>query len=351
MPPSPPSPSPTRKSRAPSTSPSPRPPEVGAELIIANDPDADRLAVAVPAGSGSTTEGGWRRLSGNEVGSLLGWRAANRLVEAGATGSLAASLVSSPALAEIARQSGLDHVDTLTGFKWISRADGLAYGYEEALGYLVDPGKVRDKDGISAALDFLSLMADLKASGRTLDEHLLDFADRFGAYASSQISIRVTDLSEIARVMSELRAAPPASVGGVAVTQVDDFAEGFGDFPASDILRIWLDGGSRIVVRPSGTEPKLKVYIDASSTDGTAAERIAAAEELVSELDAGMRALVEPGVAERTLAEGLAQLLLQLVGVEEVVDDDHFGVGLADRLHELCDVRMTCASSAALQPP
>jgi phosphomannomutase len=268
---------------------------VGAELIIANDPDADRLAVAVPAGSGSTTEGGWRRLSGNEVGSLLGWRAANRLVEAGATGSLAASLVSSPALAEIARQSGLDHVDTLTGFKWISRADGLAYGYEEALGYLVDPGKVRDKDGISAALDFLSLMADLKASGRTLDEHLLDFADRFGAYASSQISIRVTDLSEIARVMSELRAAPPASVGGVAVTQVDDFAEGFGDFPASDILRIWLDGGSRIVVRPSGTEPKLKVYIDASSTDGTAAERIAAAEELVSELDAGMRALVEPG--------------------------------------------------------
>ncbi|MEX1078614.1 MAG: phospho-sugar mutase [Homoserinimonas sp.] len=261
----------------------------GAELIIANDPDADRLAVAVP-----TANGGWRRLSGNEVGSLLGWRAAGRLVEAGSGGSLAASLVSSPALSEIARQSGLGYLDTLTGFKWISRADGLAYGYEEALGYLVDPDKVRDKDGISAALDFLGLMADLKASGRTLDDHLLDFADRFGAFASSQISLRVTELSEIARVMGELRANPPATVGRVAVTQVDDFAEGFGDFPASDILRIWLDGGSRVIVRPSGTEPKLKVYIDASSTDGTAAERVAAAEALVAELDAGMRALVEP---------------------------------------------------------
>lgn len=261
--------------------------ESGAELIIANDPDADRLAVAVP-----TEDGGWRRLSGNEVGSLLGWRAADRLTAAGSTGTLAASLVSSPALSEIARVSGLDHVDTLTGFKWISRAEGLAYGYEEALGYLVDPTKVRDKDGISAALDFLGLVAELKASGRTLDDHLLAFAERFGAYASSQISIRMTDLREIGRIMTRLRENPPASVGGVAVTQVDDFELGFGPFPASNILRIWLEGGSRVIVRPSGTEPKLKVYIDASSSDGTGAERIAAAEALVAELDAGMRELV-----------------------------------------------------------
>jgi phosphomannomutase len=260
----------------------------GAEVIIANDPDADRLAVAVP------TAGGWRRLSGNEVGSLLGWRSATRLQTAGREGTLAASVVSSPALREIARKMNLDYVDTLTGFKWISRAGGLAYGYEEALGYLVDPDKVRDKDGISAALDFLCLLAELKASGRTLDDHLLDFADRFGAYASSQISIRVTDLGEIARVMSELRADPPAAIGGVTVTQMDDFALGFGVFPASDILRIWLEGGSRIIVRPSGTEPKLKIYIDASSTDGTAVERVAAAEALVAELDGAMRALVEP---------------------------------------------------------
>src|SRR5690606_33928785 len=189
-------------------------------------------------------------------------------------------------------QSGLHHVDTLTGFKWISRAEGLAYGYEEALGYLVDPTKVRDKDGISAALDFLGLVAELKASGRTLDDHLLAFAERFGAYASSQISIRVTDLAEIDRVMGRLRENPPASVGSVSVAQVDDFEPGFGPFPASNILRIWLEGGSRVIVRPSGTEPKLKVYIDASSSDGTGAERIAAASALVAELDAGMRALV-----------------------------------------------------------
>jgi phosphomannomutase len=263
---------------------------VGAELIIANDPDADRLAVAVPSDGG-----GWRRLSGNLVGSLLGWRVAERLVAAGREGTLAASVVSSPALREIARKSNLDYADTLTGFKWISRVGGLAYGFEEALGYLVDPDKVRDKDGISAALDFLGLMVELKASGRTLDEHLLDFADRFGAFASSQISIRVTDLGEIARVMSALRANPPATIGSVMVARMEDFSGGFGVFPASDILRIWLDGGSRIIVRPSGTEPKLKVYIDASSTEGTAAERITSAEALVAELDVAMRAMVAPG--------------------------------------------------------
>ncbi|MHA6667310.1 phospho-sugar mutase [Homoserinimonas sp. A447] len=269
---------------------------VGAELIIANDPDADRLAVAVPTTNGpsadGTDNGAWRRLSGNEVGSLLGWRAAMRMRAAGTEGTLAASVVSSPALREIARKFNLDYVDTLTGFKWISRAGGLAYGYEEALGYLVDPDKVRDKDGISAALDFLGLMAELKASGRTLDEHLLDFAATFGAYASSQISIRVTDLGEITRVMSALRAVPPATIGSAIVSRMDDFSGGFGPFPAADILRIWLAGGSRIIVRPSGTEPKLKIYIDASSTDGTAPERVAAATALVADLEAGMRALI-----------------------------------------------------------
>src|SRR5690606_37736563 len=161
---------------------------------------------------------GWRRLSGNEVGLLLGWRAAERLRASGADGTLAASLVSSPGLREIARKMNLDYVDTLTGFKWISRAGGLAYGYEEALGYLVDPDKVRDKDGISAALDFLGLMAELKASARTLDEHLLEFTETFGAHASAQISIRVTDLGEITRVMSALRATPPATIGSTRVS-------------------------------------------------------------------------------------------------------------------------------------
>ncbi|WP_167044773.1 phospho-sugar mutase [Salinibacterium sp. ZJ454] len=258
-----------------------------ADLIIANDPDADRLAVAVPDAAGT-----WRRLSGNEVGLLLGWRAAERLARAGQHGTFAASIVSSPGLAAVANAYDLEYADTLTGFKWISRAAGLAYGFEEALGYLVNPATVRDKDGISAALDFLALASELKAAGRSLAEHQAAFDERFGAFASSQISLRMSDLSEIPRIMARLRAAPPHTVGGIPVRVIEDFREGFGDFPPSDILRIWLDGGARIVVRPSGTEPKLKVYIDASSTSGTASERRADAEATVAALDAGMRTLV-----------------------------------------------------------
>ncbi|MHB1172440.1 MAG: phospho-sugar mutase [Lacisediminihabitans sp.] len=264
---------------------------VGADLVVANDPDADRLAIAVPDADGS-----WRRLSGNEVGYLLGWRAAKRLTasdrDSNTGGTLAASIVSSPALREIARQYNLRYVDTLTGFKWVSRVGGLAYGYEEALGYLVDPDKVRDKDGISAAVEFLGLMAELKAGGTTLHDHELAFAERFGAYASSQISLRVNELSEIPRIMGRLRQHPPRTIGSVRVDRIDDFVDGFAEFPPGDILRVWLVDGSRVVLRPSGTEPKLKVYIDASSTVGTAAERRADAERAVGELERSMRELL-----------------------------------------------------------
>jgi phosphomannomutase len=253
-----------------------------AELIIANDPDADRLAVGVREGAG------WRRLSGNEVGLILGWRAAERST----SGTLACSIVSSPGLAAIAAATGLNHVETLTGFKWISRAPDLVFGFEEALGYLVDPDVLRDKDGISAALDILALASELKANGRTLADHADAFAERFGAFDSSQISLRFTDLPEIPRIMNHLRKAPPTAIGGVDVASIDDFIAGFGDFPPGDILRIWMTDGSRIVVRPSGTEPKLKVYIDASSTVGTARERMAAASATVTTLDGGMRDLL-----------------------------------------------------------
>jgi phosphomannomutase len=277
---------------------------VGADLVIANDPDADRLAIGVP------TETGWRRLSGNEVGWLLGWRAAERVARAstgsssstGSTGSstgtartLACSIVSSPALQAVADSYGLKHVETLTGFKWISRAEDLAFGYEEALGYLVDPQLIRDKDGISAAVDLLALVSELAAQGKTLADHAEDFAARFGAFASSQISLRVSDLADIPRIMSELRANPPTSIGGVKTKEIDDFIDGFGGpegFGPNDILRIWMEDGSRIVVRPSGTEPKLKAYIDASSTEGGPRERLAAAEAKVVVLDGGMRALL-----------------------------------------------------------
>jgi phosphomannomutase len=274
--------------------------ESGAELIIANDPDADRLAVAVP-----TQDGGWRRLSGNEVGWLLGWRAAKRLRQAGeavaavggdvassVSGTLAASIVSSPALSAIAAAYHLDYAETLTGFKWVSRVPNLAYGYEEALGYLVDPQKVRDKDGISAAVEFLSLVAELKADGQSLEDLELAFADEFGAFASGQVSIRVQDLADIPQIMSRIRQSPPTTLGDVAVNSIDDFEHGFGDFPPGDILRIHLADGSRVIVRPSGTEPKVKVYLDASSTEGTAAERISAAQATVDALDIAVKELL-----------------------------------------------------------
>lgn len=259
---------------------------VGADLVVANDPDADRLAVAVPHG------GTWRRLTGNEIGLLLGWRAAARAEAAGRTGALAASIVSSPGLHAVAADHGLTAVDTLTGFKWVSRVDDLVYGYEEALGYLVDPDKVRDKDGISAAVDLLALATELHDAGSSLVEHLEAFAERYGAHASGQVSVRVDDLARIGELTTRLRQQPPTRIGSREVERVDDFLDGVDGFPPGDVQRFWLTDGSRVIVRPSGTEPKLKVYVDASSTTGSAAERLAAADAAVADLEAGVRQLL-----------------------------------------------------------
>ncbi len=257
-----------------------------ADLVIANDPDADRLAIGVPDPSSSA---GYRRLSGNEVGILLGWTLAER---ARGRGTLAASIVSSPALRAIAAAHGLRFAETLTGFKWVSRVPGLVYGYEEALGYLVNPQTVRDKDGISAATLALALAVHLHARGRTIADRLDEFTRRFGAYASDQVSIRVTDLDRIGRVMASLRAHPPRRLGAFEVSRIDDLREGADGLPPSDVLRIVLEDDSRVMVRPSGTEPKLKIYIDAfddAAPDVTgrrdaALGRVAALSEAVREL-------------------------------------------------------------------
>lgn len=250
--------------------------EADAELIIANDPDADRLAVALPD---PESEGGWRRLTGNEIGLLLGWRAARlATVEGAAEGaSLACSLVSSPGLQTVAEHFGLGFHATLTGFKWISRAPGMAFGFEEALGYLVNPETVRDKDGISAAVAMLGMVAEARGRGATLADLLREFDDTFGAFASDQVSVRVDDVSQIARVMGALRARHPESVGEVAVDRVDDLLDGVDGLPPGDVLRLWLADGSRVIVRPSGTEPKLKLYLDVrGESREDAAARIAA---------------------------------------------------------------------------
>jgi phosphomannomutase len=176
----------------------------------------------------------------------------------------------------------------------VSRVPGLVFGYEEALGYLVNPQTVRDKDGISAATAALALAVRLRESGKTLSDRLDDFTLRFGAYASDQISIRVTDLDRIARIMAGLRAAPPTELAAVAVTRIDDLRGGSGDLPPSDVLRIALHDGSRVMVRPSGTEPKLKIYLDAfDDAEADVASRRAAAQARVAALGRAMLALTD----------------------------------------------------------
>jgi phosphomannomutase len=234
---------------------------VNADLVIANDPDADRLAVAVPD---PHAPGGWRRLTGNQIGLLLGWRAARLAREAGAGpgASLACSLVSSPGLKAVADHYGLDFHTTLTGFKWISRAPGIVFGFEEALGYLVNPETVRDKDGISAAVAMLGLVTEARGRGESLARVLAEFDATFGFFASDQISIRVDDLSRITRIMAALRERHPNRIGEADVDRVEDLLQGVDDLPPGDVLRLWMSDGSRVIVRPSGTEPKLKVYLD-----------------------------------------------------------------------------------------
>lgn len=240
----------------------------GADLVIANDPDADRCAVAVPdPARGPVSEpSGWRMLRGDEVGVLL----ADHLMRRGVRGLYATTIVSSSMLRAQAAARGMAYAETLTGFKWIVRADEgagteLVFGYEEALGYAVAPEHVRDKDGITAALLVCELTAELRAQDRTVPDRLEELAAEFGRYATDQLSYRVTELSEIAGAMARLRANPPTSLLGTAVTATDRM-------PEADVVTLAGDG-VRVVVRPSGTEPKLKAYLEVvrPATDTTAA--------------------------------------------------------------------------------
>ncbi|MEU5346873.1 phospho-sugar mutase [Streptomyces sp. NPDC020766] len=228
--------------------------ETDPDLIIANDPDADRCAAAVKDGGGS---GDWRMLRGDEVGALL----AEHLVRRGARGTFAESIVSSSLLGRIAEKAGLPYEETLTGFKWIARVEDLRYGYEEALGYCVDPEGVRDKDGITAALLITELASELKSQGRTLLDLLDDLAVEHGLHATDQLSVRVDDLSLISDAMRRLREQPPTRLAGLAVTKAEDLTKGTDTLPPTDGLRYTLDG-ARVIVRPSGTEPKLKCYLE-----------------------------------------------------------------------------------------
>jgi phosphomannomutase len=226
--------------------------EVGADLVLANDPDADRCAVGVP------TADGWRMLSGDEVGALLG----DFLLRNGKQGTYAVSIVSSSLLGKMAERHGQPYVETLTGFKWIGRVPGLAFGYEEALGYCAAPDQVKDKDGLSAAIRVIELAAMLKAEGRSLQDQLDRIAEEYGVHATDQLSVRVSDLAVIEEAMARLRATPPTSLGGLKVESAEDLAEGSEALPPTDGLRYRLADGARVIVRPSGTEPKIKCYLE-----------------------------------------------------------------------------------------
>lgn len=266
--------------------------EEGADLVLANDPDADRLAVVIPNGNG------WRPLSGNEIGVLLGDYMLRNAAQPG-DAIVANSIVSSPMMEQIAAAYGADHAQTLTGFKWIMRAglgmeeDGrgeFLFGYEEALGYSVGR-TVRDKDGISAAVLFADLVADLADEGKSVFDRLVELWSKHGLWVSSQVSVVRTGpdgMAEMKQAVGRLADAPPTAVGDYEVTEVVDYRFGADERPvwlgAQDLVEIKLGSAGRVLVRPSGTEPKLKVYIDLRAELGD--EPQLQVESLVAEADA-----------------------------------------------------------------
>lgn len=227
--------------------------DFGADLVIANDPDADRCAAAI-----NDPKVGWRMLRGDELGIIFGeWIA--RTHPEGVFGN---SIVSSSALRKIAAHYEVDFKEVLTGFKWLAKIENLAFGYEEAIGYAVDSETVNDKDGVSAALFLAQIAMDLKRDGLTLSDLLDDVWQRHGFHGTEQISVRVADMSSITRLLASLRQSPPSEIAGRKVESIDDLAAPQDGLPPTDGLRIWLSGGVRIIIRPSGTEAKMKCYIE-----------------------------------------------------------------------------------------
>jgi phosphomannomutase len=234
-----------------------------ADLVIANDPDADRCAAAV-----KDPVSGWRMLRGDELGAIFG----ESIARSTKKGVLANSIVSSTILSKIAAHYSLEFKQTLTGFKWLAKIDGLTFGYEEALGYAVDAITVNDKDGISAAIKLAQIATDLASENKTLLDLLDEIWTRHGFHATEQISIRLTDLSQVGIIMGRLRTKTPTEIAGLVVTSIDDLAKPTDDLPPTDGLRIWLDGTIRIIIRPSGTEAKMKCYIEVIEKDSARAQ-------------------------------------------------------------------------------
>lgn len=252
-----------------------------ADLVLANDPDADRLCVAFKDSTGN-----YIQLSGDDLGLLLAEELAGRAKREGVSGALACSIVSSSAIGKVAEHYGLDFAQTLTGFKWVGRVPNLIFGYEEALGYCVDSKSVKDKDGLSAALVVADIATTLATQGYTIGDQLEKLRQRDGYFATDQISFRVKDLSIIGNLMKKLRANPIKELTGQAV-KFTDFLDGWGAFPGTDAIQLDLSDGRRVIVRPSGTEPKLKCYLLAVADTSTESQ------SLLSELKAAMQKVLD----------------------------------------------------------
>lgn len=239
--------------------------EVEADLVIANDPDADRCAVAI-------NDGAWRMLRGDEVGAILGEYLATKATSQ--KNVLANSIVSSSILGKIAKSHQLPFKETLTGFKYLAKVQNLRFGYEEALGYAVDADAVNDKDGISAALVIAQLAADLKRQGSGIAEFLEGIWQKYGFHGTRQISVRTNSIEDIEKIMGKLRRNLPREIGTFTVTSFDDLENPKDGLPPTNGVRIWLDERYRVIVRPSGTEPKMKCYIEVVSKTKSDAEPI-----------------------------------------------------------------------------
>jgi phosphomannomutase len=232
--------------------------DFGADLVIANDPDADRCAAAV-----NDPKVGWRMLRGDELGVIFGeWIARDN-----SQGNFGNSIVSSSALQKIAAHYSIGFKEVLTGFKWIAKIEDLAFGYEEAIGYAVDSKTVNDKDGISAALLLAHIASELKSQGLSLLDLLNEVWARHGFHGTELISIRVAEMSQITQLLAGIRKNPPSHIAGRAVLSIDDLADPQDGLPPTDGLRLWIDGGIRMIVRPSGTEAKMKCYIEVIAKD------------------------------------------------------------------------------------
>ena len=253
-----------------------------ADVVIANDPDADRCAAAIE------DQGIWRMLTGDELGSLFGDYLANNSPEQYKERCFANSIVSSSLLSKIAKKHGIEFHETLTGFKWLAKLENLGFGYEEAIGYSVDPQTVNDKDGVSAAIMLARIAGELKSRGSSISEYLQKINAEYGFHKTVQISIRVADLSSIGRILDSIRRSQPAEIAGLRVLRFDDLLKPEGTLPPTDGLRFYFERDVRVIIRPSGTEPKVKCYIEVVVPSGSKADQLQA-ESIVAQLSPALR--------------------------------------------------------------